>query len=571
MAKKQQKNNKQPEIATSRPPSGLVPWLIAAFAAAVLAVLVYSPALGGTFVFDDFSLPFLNSAYTDAPLRSWLGFIRPLTYFSYWLNFQVAGAEPAGYHWLNLLLHLISGGLVTAIIRKMLHGSGTHGFTRDFIAALCGLLFLVHPLQTEAVSYVSSRSEVLAVCLLWAALGHFVYRQKPESSWFDSASILALFLLAVASKEYSAAFPALLLLCDLYWRSEDGTPVSRIRANWRVYLPLGIGAFAGLAFVWRVIGNSDSAGFASGSSTKYLLTQGRVIWIYLGKFLFPIGQTIDYDLAPVTGFDTMGAIGLLALAAISVAAIAYRKQYPLASFGWLAFLLLLAPTSSFIPIADVIAERRVYLPSIGLLLIAAEFLRRINWNQAARAGAIAVVLIYAFVAYQRNQVWENSETLWRDTVSKAPAKYRPHYQLARVMYENGRFPEAAAEYAATSKLGPPDRTLLLNWGLALDDAGQPAEALTKLRESAAMHPNAHVYTQIARVYGKQGKAREALQALDVAEKLDPRFEMTYVYRGNVYMSESNQAQAAAEFNKALAINPRSAPALEGLRIAAHRN
>ena len=202
----------------------------------------------------------------------------------------------------------------------------------------------------------------------------------------------------------------------------------------------------------------------------------------------------------------------------------------------------------------------------------AEFLRRIRWTHARTAALFSVILIYSFAAYKRNEVWSSSEALWLDTVAKAPTKSRPHFHLARVFYDEGRFPEAAAQYEEAAKLSPqPDDALFVDWGLALDDAGKPAEALDKYNQAAKIHASAHVYSQIARTYGKQGKFTEALDALATAERLDPKFEMTYVYRGNVFLTQNNIAGATAEFNRALAINPANGPALEGLRVASNRH
>jgi Cytochrome c oxidase subunit III len=128
--------------------------------------------------------------------------------------------------------------------------------------------------------------------------------------------------------------------------------------------------------------------------------------------------------------------GLLGLTAGVTAAWIYRKRWPLAAFGVFVFLLLLAPTSSFVPIRDVLAERRVYLPFLGLLLICLDFLRRVRTEQIVWAGA-AIAVACAMLTYQRNQVWASPRALWQDTVAKSPRKLRPRFQLAFAYYEQG--------------------------------------------------------------------------------------------------------------------------------------
>ena len=544
-------------------------WIWIGVAAFVAAFVVYSQALSAPFVFDDQVSVFLDPNASKIPLAGWIGVTRPLTNLSFWVNYRLGGTESSGYHWLNLLLHLASSVFVTLIVRSVLALNGTMGVKRDTLAAFGGLVFLLHPLQTEAVTYVSSRSEVLAVCLLWAAFAHFLYRKRQSASWYDAVVILSLFGLACLSKEYSIVFPALLLLADYYWN--PGFTLAGIRTNWRLYGLVAAVAVAGGAIILKVLAQANTAGFnLAGLSVKdYFLTQCRVIWIYVFKFLIPVGQSIDYDLSTTRSLGDPAAIaGLIGLIAATVAAAIYRKRYPLASFGWIVFLILLAPTSSFLPIRDVIAERRVYLPSLALLLIAVEFLRRVKWTLATQAVLLVIVLGFAFLTSQRNNVWSSPENLWRDAVAKAPDKSRPHFQLGRVLYGTGHFDTAVVEYDAAARTGGLDYTLLLNWGLALDDAGRPREAVEKLTQAAQLQPTAHIFSQIARVYGRSNQNDKALEALARVQQIDSNFEMGYVYRGNIYLNQGDPAKAVAEYNHALSINPNNAPALEGLRLAA---
>jgi tetratricopeptide (TPR) repeat protein len=544
-------------------------WMWAGAAAFAATFIGYIAILKAPFVFDDLSGVFLYPNAAEIPFSRWFGVTRPLTNLTFWLNFKVGGIDPTLYHWVNLLLHFASGVLVALIVRKLLEASGTLGVTRDLLAAFSGFIFLLHPLQTEAVSYVSSRSETLAVFLLWAAFAHFLYRKRQAASWYDAVVILVVFGLACLSKEYSVVFPALLLLADYYWN--PGFSFKGIRKNWRVYGLIAAAAVPAGLLILRVLRQAGTVGFGLKglSMGDYFLTECRVIWVYLFKFILPINQTIDYDFGVSHSLaDPVVLAGLSGLIAVTVAAVLYRKEYPLASFGWIAFLILLAPTSSLLPIQDVIAERRVYLPSLALLLMAVEFLRRLNWTYGRQAVLVAIVLVFGYLTSERNTVWSTPENLWHDAVLKAPEKSRPHFQLAKIFYDSGRFDAAMVEYEAAARTGGRDATLLLDWGLALDDAGKPKEALEKLNQAAQMQPSAHVYSQIGRVYGRDNQDEKALEALAKAEQLDPNFEMTYVYRGNVYLNQGDPAKATAEYKRALALNPANGPALENLRLAA---
>jgi len=264
--------------------------------------------------------------------------------------------------------------------------------------------------------------------------------------------------------------------------------------------------------------------------------------------------------------DHGAIIGLIGLLAMSVAAWIYRRRFPLASFGWFTFLILLAPTSSFVPILDPMAERRMYLPFVGLLLITVEFLRRWKTSRMVMVAALSLVLIVESGAtYQRNQLWGTGIDLWKDSVAKSPNKVRPRFQLAKAYFDIQHFGEAVDEFQKTAQLAPPTYDLLIDWGLSYDGLGKFDEAVDRFRKAAAMEPTAHVYLQIGREYGKAGKYAEALDALAQAVRIDPNFAMTYQYRGMVYSQQGDKVQAAEDFRHVLRIDPNNQPAREALK------
>ena len=166
--------------------------------------------------------------------------------------------------------------------------------------------------------------------------------------------------------------------------------------------------------------------------------------------------------------------------------------------------------------------------------------------------------------WQRNQLYADKIAIWKDAVEKSPRKVRPGFHLAYAYYDAGRCAEAEKEFARTASLAPPDYTLLLDWALACDCAGNSNTALEKLQQAAAMEPNAHVYSQIGMVYAKQGKYPEAMAALEKAIKINPYFDMSYFYRGNIYSLQGDNAKAAADYRQALAFNPYNDAARQAL-------
>lgn len=546
---------------------------LAALAALIAVFIAYGPALDGPFLLDDSYLPYRQPQFATAPLTAWLKGLRPLLMLTYWINYQTSGEATSSYHIFNVILHFLNGILIYLAVAKLSdtdRGTSFRLSPPTLLAGFAAALFLLHPLQTESVSYIASRSETLSVFFFLAAFTVFLYRKTSSASFPTAAIILLLFGAACLTKEHAAVLPALLLLTDYYWN--PGFSFTGIRQNWRLYVPIALAAAAGLAYVWRVLSTATSAGFGMKDLTwyQYFFTECRAFWQYLLLYLFPFGQNIDHDF-PVshTIFEHGAIVGLIALLALIAAAWHWSRSFPLESYGLFTFLLLLAPTSSFIPIRDTFVERRTYLPFIGLLLITVGLLRRCKTrfaiSQSTMTATLSLILFAAaFLTFQRNQLWGSAVGIWRDSVTKAPAKFRPRFQLAYAYYNAGQCNEAATEFGQASQLQQQDYSLLIDWALSYDCAGNYSAAIDKLNQAAKLENSGHVYSQIGMLYAKQAKYPQALDALEIASKLDPNFGMTYVYRGNVYLLEGNKTRAAEEYRHALAINPQDTAAREAL-------
>ncbi len=543
------------------------------FAAALGAVFwVYAASLDAPFVLDDLYLPFMTPNY-PAALPVWIHGLRPMLMLSYWFNFQPGSADTSSYHTWNVMLHCMNGVVMFFLVRRLLEWAGGGRERVALLAAFAAGLFLLHPLQAESVAYIASRSELLSVLFFNAALAVFVWRRNTEISWATAAGVAALFGCAVLSKEHTAMLPALLLLTDYFWN--PGFAFSGIRRNWRLYAPVAVLAGVGGVFVLRVIQASPTAGFGirDFSPLRYFFTECRVIWRYLALFVLPVGQNLDPDIAIARGpTDAAALLGCVALVGVSVCAWIWRKRFPLAAYGWFVTLLLLAPTSSVIPIRDVYAERRLYLPFFGLLLIVCDLLRRVKLRTGALAAALTgLLLVEAAVAHQRDDAWANPVALWRDTAAKSPRKVRPNFQLAKAYFDAGACGDAAAQYSRTAAIAPPDFTLLVDWALALDCDHQPDEAVAKLREAATMEQPAGVSpayldSQIAKVYGSAQRFPEALAALDVGQTRDPGYDMIYFYRGTVFYRQGDLARAEAQYRRAAELNPNNPATRNALSI-----
>lgn len=549
--------------------------LFAAIAGALVAVLwAYGPAMHGPFLFDDTTLQFALPGFAE-PLRAWVGHLRPLLMFTYWVNVQISGSDTFSYHLVNVLIHLVAATLIYFIVRRLLEWAGVEPGMRTPLAGFCALLFLLHPVESEAVAYLAGRSEALSSTIVFAAFAVFLYGKQGGITWARAAAVIVLFLAALAAKEQTIVLPALLLLTDYWWN--PGFSFRGIRQNWKLYVPLALGAVAGVVRFAPLIFNAQTAGFGMKDLTwyQYLFTEFRAIFVYIREFFLPFGLNADWDF-PISHsiFDRGAIFGLIALLALMAAAWHYRKRFPLASYGFFAFLVLMLPTSSILPIRDPIAERRLYFASIGLILVAADLVRRIKLPRATlTAACAAILLLAAVVTHARAEAWSSEVALWEDSTAKSPDKARDRFQLASAYLDAGDCTRSVTEFEKTAQYradGYSRYNLLIDWGLALDCAGQPDQALAKLREAAGLERTAHVYTQIAMVYGKRQQWNQAMEALDRAEGIDPSFASTYAYKGIIYVNTNRPADAVREYNHALTLDPTLEPAKQGLIVARQR-
>lgn len=522
------------------------------FAAALVAgLIVYLPALNGPFVFDDLTIEALQQA-PDAPLRFSLSGPRPLYYLSLQAQHRLHAGDPFPFHLVNWLLHAANTLLLFGILRRYMRLGGLAPPADRLAAGFGAGVFLLHPLNTEAVSYIASRSEVLSALFAFLAWRLFLDRRQPRLPWAAAAGIVLLLALGLGVKEHVIALVAVLFLTDAVFGG--------LRANLRFYVPLGVlAAGAAVYLVSRLGNNTAGFGVAGVTPLSYLVTQGAVIWRYLQLAVAPIGQSVDHGY-PIA-VSALGVAGLAALAAASV--YLWRNGPKLAWFGWLCFLACLAPTSSVVPIADAMVERRMYLAMPGLALVVAPWLKRLNvWTLAG------ILVVFAVFTWQRNEKWGSAEGLWRDAVAGNPANARAQFQLAYALYLDGRCGESVKHYELAGKHGGPVLGLYQNWALALDCDGRAEEALAVLaREGDGGYAR---WATEGMIQGKRGRAPEALAALDRAIELNPNFAMSWVYRGNVLLAAGRREEAIAAFRRALEVDPDNAPARQALALATGR-
>jgi tetratricopeptide (TPR) repeat protein len=452
-----------------------------------LGLWIYWPSLSGPFLFDDTQLT--EPGALAGVLNPRAGFInsRPLLMITYALNYWFTGLNPFSFHLVNVLLHCLNGLLLWRVLKALLDrptlASLVSPTWRSLIVHGMPLLFIASPIQTESVAYISSRSELLAAMFYLLALRVFVSPWKENRTWIAAGLIGFLYACSVSSKQHALSLPLAILLLDRLLLSRDG---DQTKQTLPIYSVLMAELLLGAIVVARSMIAAPTAGFflASVKWPDYLFTQFRVYFLYLRLLAVPFGLNADYDIVLSQSlWDRLSWLALSGLIALVVAAVSCRKRLPLASFGTLFFLLTLAPSSSFFPLLDYAAERRLYLPSIGFFLAALALAAAI-WHSTRKLPWIALGLIliaYSAGTFERSRVWADNLTLWQDTANKSPLKYRPHNNLGVEYIRRQRYADAAEAFARAEQLVPPGSAahahILNNLGLSYANRGMYARAI----------------------------------------------------------------------------------------------
>jgi Flp pilus assembly protein TadD len=523
---------------------------------------------------------------------------RFLGYFSLAMNYRLHGLDVAGYHIVNLLLHIINGFLVYLILRITFRtdsfsdpageiGSNSH----DVIAVLSSLLFVCHPIQTHAVTYITSRFVLLATFFFLLSIFLFISSRLSTNILKHHvlyAAALVSAAAAMVTKEFTFTLPIIIMLYDLIFLS--GSTSERIKTLAPFSLTLFIipvlvfiqqGKLQSLDSTMRVITAADVSQI---SRSDYLLTQFRVIITYIRLLFFPVNQSIDHYVPvyhslfqiPVFASFTV-LLALISMAVYLCFASKITIKYPelkVLSFGILWFFITLSVESSIIPLGEIIAEYRVYLPSIGMIVAFVSFAifaaRRFPESKKPNKAVIAVfctlaLMILLVTTHVRNAVWKDEITLWENAVKTSPSLVRPHQNLGMYYSMRGRLEDARNELITALKLDPNNYELHNNLGIVFKKLGDFDRAIREFQTVMAIMPSdAMVHYNLGNVYLEQGHLQEAIQEYKTNLKVVPDYDDAHLNLGIAYKRNGQLNEAVKEFTAAIAINPRNESAKRNL-------
>ena len=542
---------------------------------------IYSHTLNSPFVLDDLRKieenPYLRvnqltpTEIVKAGLES--SRARPVAFMTFALNYSLHQYEVFGYHLFNISIHVLTGFILYLFLKAtfgipIVQARYKH---TDLISFFAALIWLVHPVQTQSVTYIVQRANSLAslffmLSILFYAYGRLAEKTQKGRLWLIASA--AAWLFSLGCKQITAILPIIIFLYEWYFFQD----LSKDWFKKSLKYLLAAGAFGILLFLiytgfnpWEKIQSLHDYARNEFTISQRILTQFRVVIYYISLILFPLPSrlNLDYDFVlsqslinPIsTLFSIVAIIGIIAFA------LYLAQKHRLISFCILWFFGNHLIESSILPLA-IIFEHRNYLPSMMVCFIPVALVYRyikIDWIKAGLLGVLVIGL--SLWTYQRNNVWEDKVTLWSDVVKKSPNKPRPNFNLGTALTEQERDEEAIPYYKRALDLNPNLDQPHINLGEALERQGKTDEALEHYRIALKLKPDLpEAHNNIGGILAKQGRTEEAIQYYQNALKIRPHYALANFNLAGALTAMGNMDEAIKHYYIAIKIKPAYAEA-----------
>jgi protein O-mannosyl-transferase len=519
----------------------------------VVAALVFWPGMRGPFVYDD-KLEVIGND-TIRFLDEWRAILgynlnRPLLLYSYALNFDRFGLDPFGYHLTSLAIH------GAALGAALLLGEGVARLAGHpqplLVAVVATALWGLHPMTTQAVIYITGRSESLCGLFVFAGLAAWAAALLQERSarqlgraWLLRGLGLLGMLAAASSKEVGLMAPFCALSMELLLggpASTAGWP-GRLRAvRWGWYLPAFL--LLGLGVGLRLSQGLDLIPQEVDRALPVQLTTSATVWLrYVGLWLVPVGQTLFHvqpDLTPTSAAGAAGILGWLLLVGL---AWTWGRRAPIAAWSLCAGALLLLPSSSVAPLKETLAEHRAYLTGFAIWLpIVAGLLR---WRPASVAPLVLLAAGFAVLTTGRSRVWSSEEQLWVEATTRAPSSAAAWYGLGDAQRFAGRMDAAKGSYEQSLKLDSAHNDARVNLGIARAELGDFGGARDAWKEALRLQPsNCKAHNNLGFMALSRQEYDEALTEFRSTLAWCPEDVRAHYGLGNLYYGPRRDADRA---------------------------
>ncbi len=534
-----------------------------------LGFVIYSNSFNNGFHFDDMFFILNKAQIRDLSDLSaiWNAHSHParfIGFLSFALNYHFHQYNVFGYHVVNWLIHIANGLMVWWLVHLLFRTdrlkSDPLRIYVSWTSLLAALIFISHPLQTQAVTYITQRFASLATLFYLLSVCTFLKARLSSSRlsgvWFALCAVSA--LAGMFTKQIVFTLPLTIILIELIF-------VKPKQINWRLigmvalFLLIVPGIFSFRADQFLNIKHmSESHEGDHLTSGIYFLTQLRVLITYLRLLVVPVGQNLDYDYPAITDiFDPRVWICFLALSALFVAGLSNLRRRPLIGFGILWFFVTISVESTFITIKNVIFEHRLYLPMIGVSLVAVfGLLTAVKRIRPVITVFAVVIVLFSVLTYQRNFIWRDSITLWTDVVQKSPNKARPWVSLGIAYIQQDKYETAYEHLTRALEINPKEYKALNNLGLIYARRGEFKTAVDYYDQAIAVNPRSPVtLNNRGDAYRNLGEDLKAFEDFNQAVSLNPYYAEAFVNRGVFYGRRDQRQNALEDFNQAIRLNP----------------
>lgn len=556
---------------------------------AVVTVLVYANSFTVPFQFDDQISILGNPAIKDISDLTAIFLFSPtrfFTYFTFACNNYLHGLNVFGYHLVNTIIHICASVLVMVFCRLTCSTPALRNTplaaSKESLAFCAALFFALHPVQTQAVTYIVQRLASLAAVCYLAALclyieGRLVQQkaaaQKYAICFFGAAALIT--VIGMFTKETVFTLPFAILLYEFFFFR------STFISNWKFLLlvcsfclliPLIIFSTGSIDFDKLRAMQEGPEGVIYISPLEYLLTQLRVLITYLRLFLLPLNQNLDYDYPLArTFFSPQTILSFLILAAFAATGIWAFTKHRIISFAIFWFFLTLSIESSIIPIRDVIFEHRLYLPMTGLSILLMILIYKLLAYRNPRlfyAIIFAILFFCALLTCHRNELWRDEVTLWNDAVKKSPQKVRPYNNRGRAYGNKGEYEKAMNDFRRAIEINPRCAEAYYNLGLVYALKRNDDRAIENYDKAIALYPNyAAAYNNRGLVLTNKKEFDRAIADYDQALHIAPHSSEVYYNRGLAFFYKQDYERAIADYSQALILNPRYGNAYHNRAVA----
>jgi tetratricopeptide (TPR) repeat protein len=516
---------------------------------------------------------------------------RPIANISFALNYVVGGYDVKGYHLVNVLIHVVNGMLVyflaLMLLRRHRTITGAHESSDRRLrlaALLAAAIFVAHPLQTQAVTYIVQRMTSMATMFyLMSLLLYLIGRQRTdlaERSAFWLAA-LAAWLLALGSKEIAATLPVTVVLIELLFYRNAQRAWPGIHPGYLLFAML---ASAGVVVLY--LGTDPAATIAEQyvlrefGPLERLLTELRVLVFYLGLMTFPYPGRLSLEHSFSVSHSLIDPVSTILavvfVVVLFVAALRLAPRHPILSFCILWFFVTLSIESSFIGL-ELAFEHRLYLPMFGFALaLAYLFLlvpARYHVWTTVTAGALVLALASATIA--RNSIWRDPVALWTDTVFKSPASHRARNNLGRVLADRGERERARIQFEEAIRLEPDYAEPYNNLGALHAQAGRFDAAQAHFGRAIELNSRyAQAYNNLGVALLRQGRVRKAASQLGQSVRIAPRYAKAHANLSVALAQLGQPGESCRHLLIALRLDstvPHSESALETCRSISNTN